>query len=232
MTRVAITKDLKAHSEPQLIDRLIAAATNPRDRAFVSLLSKTGIRISEATGAKTDDIDFKNGTLTIMHLKERSKLKCPHCGVSLGKRHLFCPGCGDKVEKTIREKIEQRHQRIVPIDPNALGLLAEYLRWRQRFSYRGPLLFPFTRQRGWQLVEKLGRRIGIAGLHPHDLRHFLATTWVSKGLDIKKLQLLLGHSNISTTMEYVDSNLEQLRSECQKLWDTKENETAQFKEEE
>lgn len=215
--------------QDQRVERLISAATNPRDRAFMSLLARTGIRVSEATGAKTDDIDFKNGTLTIVHLKEKSKLKCPHCGDSLGKRHLFCPGCGGKVEKAIREKIEQRRQRIIPVDLNTLGLLAEYLKWRHRFPYRGPLLFPFTRQRSWQLVEKLGRRIGIEGLHPHSLRHLLATTWVSKGLDIKKLQLLLGHSNISTTMEYVDSNLEQLRSECQKLWDNKENETAKAK---
>jgi len=45
----------------------------------------------------------------------------------------------------------------------------------------------------------------------------LATKWANKGLDIKKLQLLLGHANFSTTMSYVDSSFEQLRSEYEKL---------------
>ena len=214
----------EGHIEPKYINKLIAAATNPRDRAFISTLGKTAARISEAVQLNVTDIDFKRGTLTIVHLKERVKLKCPNCGELLGKRHLFCPGCGKKVDQAIREKVEQRRQRVIPVDPDTLRLLDEYLRWRRKFSYRGSLVFPFTRQRGWQIIEKLGRRAGIKGLHPHSLRHLLATMWVSKGLDTKKLQLLLGHASIATTMEYVDSNLEQLRSEYQKLWEPTKDE--------
>jgi len=118
---------------------------------------------------------------------------------------------------------------MIPVDHNTLGLINEYLQWRRQFPYRGPLVFPFSRQRGWQLVEKLGRRVGIRGLHPHSLRHLLATTWVGKGLDVKKLQVLLGHASIATTMEYVNSNFEQLRRECEKLWEIKEDETAETK---
>ena len=208
-------------------ERLIAAALTPRDKAFISTLAKTGMRISEAVQLKESDIDFQRGTLTIVHLKEKSKLKCPNCGEILGKRHLFCPTCGNKVGQALREKIEQRRQRTIPIDRTTLGLIEEYLQWRRRFPYRGPLVFPFSRQRGWQLVERIGRRAGIKGLHPHTLRHLLATTWVNKGLDVKKLQLLLGHANISTTMEYVDSNLEQLRSEYEKLWQTEKDEKTE-----
>ena len=216
------------YSEPdQLQKRLIAAASNPRDKAFIALLARTGIRISEAIELKISDIDFQSGILTIVHLKEKSRLKCSHCGESLGKRHLFCPACGSKVGEALREKIEQRRQRTIPIDRATLGLIEEYLQWRRRFPYRGPMVFPFSRQRGWQLVEKLGRRVGIKGLHPHSLRHFLATTWVGKGLDVKKLQILLGHVNISTTMEYVDSSFEQLRSEYEKLWETEKSEKAE-----
>ena len=207
-------------------ERLIGATSNPRDKAFISLLAKTGVRISEATELKVSDIDFKRGTLTILHLKGKGKLRCPHCGESLGRRHLFCPSCGNKVEQALREKIEQRRQRIIPVDTTTLALLKDYLEWRRPFPYRGLLVFPFSRQRGWQLVEKLGRRIGIRGLHPHSLRHLLATTWADKGLDTKKLQILLGHASISTTMEYVDSSLEQLRSEYEKLWESKEDEEA------
>jgi len=209
--------------EREQVEKLITAATNPRDKAFIALLARTGVRISEAIQLKVNDIDFKRGTLTILHLKERSRLKCSHCGESLGKRHLFCPSCGNKVGQAVRQKIEQRRQRIIPIDPTTLGSINEYLRWRRSFPYRGPLVFPFGRQRGWQLVERIGRRAGIKGLHPHSLRHLLATTWVSKGLDTRKLQILLGHASIATTMEYVDSNFEQLRSEYEKLWESKED---------
>ena len=223
MREVSVIDDLR---EPQQVERLIAAATNPRDRAFIALLARSGIRISEAIQLKVSDIDFERGMLTIVHLKERSKLKCPHCGESLGKRHLFCPGCGNKVDQAVREKIEQRRQRTIPIDPATLTLIGEYLEWRNSFPYGGPLVFPFTRQRGWQLVGKIGRRIGLRGLHPHSLRHLLATRWVNKGLDVKKLQILLGHASMATTMEYVDSSFEQLRSEYEKLWENKEDEQA------
>jgi len=225
VTQVTPIKDLKGYLESEQVERLIAATTNPRDKAFIALLARTGIRISEAIELKTGDIDSQSGILTIVHLKEKSRLKCPHCGDNLGKRHLFCSACGSKVGEALREKIEQRRQRTIPIDRATLGLIKEYLQWRCRFPYRGPLVFPFSRQRGWQLVEKLGRHVGIKGLHPHSLRHFLATTWVGKGLDVKKLQILLGHVNISTTMEYVDSSLEQLRSEYEKLWETRKDET-------
>ena len=206
--------------EPKQVERLVAAATNPRDRAFIALLARSGIRISEAIQLKVTDIDFNAEMMSITHLKERSKLKCPHCGEGLGKRHLFCPGCGNKVDKAVRQKIELRRQRTIPIDHDTLRLLEEYLEWRRSFPYRGPLVFPFTRQRGWQLVEKLGRRIGIRGLHPHSLRHFLATRWVNRGLDIRKLQIMLGHASVATTMEYVDSSFEQLAHEYSKLWDS------------
>ena len=225
VTQVTPIRDLKGYSElEQLQRRLIAAALNPRDKAFIAVLARDGMRISEAIQLKESDIDFKRGTLTIVHLKERSKLKCPNCGAILGKRHIFCPECGNKVDQAVREKVEQRRQRMIPVDRDTLRLLGEYLKWRRKFSYRGPLVFPFTRQRGWQLIEKLGRRVGIKGLHPHSLRHLLATTWVSKGLDTKKLQVLLGHASIATTMEYVDSSFEQLRSEYDKLWEIKEDE--------
>jgi integrase/recombinase XerD len=214
MTDISLADNLKKQ-----LDRLIEAANNPRDKAFVALLARDGVRISEAIHVKECDVDFTNGTLSIVHLKERLKSKCPGCGAILGKRHIFCPGCGNKVNQAIREKVEQLRQRTIPIDKDTLLLISKYLKWRHQFSYRGPLVFPFTRQRGWQLIERIGRQAGISGLHPHSLRHLLATTWVAKGLDTKKLQKFLGHSSIATTMEYVDTNFEQLKAEYEKLWE-------------
>lgn len=221
---IQVTRDLKGYLELKQIVMLIQAATNPRDRAFIALLARTGIRISEAVGLRVGDIDVQRGTLTIVHLKEKVKLKCPHCSESLGKRHFFCPGCGNKVDKALREKFEQRRQRTIPVDSATLALIQQYLEWRRMFSYQGPLVFPFGRQRGWQLVERIGRRAGIKGLHPHTLRHLLAAMWVAKGLDVKKLQLLLGYASAATTWEYVDSDFEQLRSEYEKLWEIQEDE--------
>jgi integrase/recombinase XerD len=214
-----MTQATSDYVEFEQIEKLINACSNPRDRAFIALLARTGIRISEAIEVKTSDIDFQKGVLRIVHLKEKSRLKCPHCGEGLGKRHLFCPSCGNKVEQAVREKVEKRRQRIIPVDSTTLASLQNYLEWRRSFPYCGPMVFPFSRQRGWQLVEKLGRRAGIKGLHPHSLRHLLATTWVNKGLDVRKLQLLLGHASVSTTMEYVDRNLEELRAEYKRLWE-------------
>jgi len=178
MAQVTPIRDSKPHLEPGQIEKLIAATTNPRDRAFIALLGRTGIRISEAIQLETSNVDFKREMLTIVHLKERAKLKCPHCGESLGKRHIFCPGCGNKVDQPVREKIAQRRLRTIPVDPATLGFIDEYLQWRRRFPYRGLLVFPFTRQRGWQLIERLGRRVGIRGL----LLTAFATSWLLDGL--------------------------------------------------
>jgi len=225
-----MTQVISNYPEFEQIEKLINICSNPRDRAFIALLARTGCRISEVIELKTSDIDSKRGTLTIVHLKERLKLKCPNCGEILGKRHLFCPGCGNKVDRAVRERVQQRRQRIIPVDRNTLRLLDEYLQWRRQFPYRGPLVFPFSRQRGWQITEKLGRRVGVRGLHPHSLRHLLATRWADMGLDVKKLQVLLGHASIATTYQYVNSNFEQLRSEYEKLWEIKKDERTETKE--
>jgi len=230
MTQFTPIRDFKGYFElKQVQKKLIDASKGPRDKAFIAVLGRSAIRISKAIQLEESNIDFERGTLNIVHMKERLKLKCPNCGEILGKRHIFCPSCGNKVDQAIREKVEQRRYRMIPVDRDTLRLLDEYLKWRRKFPYRGPLVFPFSRQRGWQLVERIGRRAGIKGLHPHSLRRLLATTWVAKGLDTKKLQVLLGHASIATTMEYIDSNFEQLRSEYEKLWESKEDERTETK---
>jgi integrase len=206
-------------SEPEWVYKmLIDAAQNPRDKAFASTLFRTAINISEATQFKVTDIDFEKGTLKVGRLKTRVKLKCVKCGELLGKRHPFCPACGNRVDQATCEKVEQQRQRVVPVAPDTLRLLEEYLKWRCKFPYRGPVVFPFSRVRGWQIIRKLGRRAGIKGLHPSSFRQMFITRWMASGLDSKKLQILLGHAR------YIDSNFEQLRSECKKLWESTDDE--------
>jgi integrase/recombinase XerD len=213
---------MECHRDLELPEKLIEATTSPRDEAFISLLGRVFIRITKAVQIKLNDIDYEKEALSINSLREQINLRCLNCNEKLAKQHLFCPTCGNKVAKPLKENIEQRHQRVIPIDRGTLKSIEQYLEWRRRFPYRGELLFPFTRQRGWQLVERLGRRIGLRGLHPESLRHLLATRWVNKRLDVKILKYLLGYTN--TAAQPPNFSFEQVKREYKKLWETGQDE--------
>ena len=87
-------KTYLTQNEIELIEK---AATNERDRLLIRTLSRLGCRVTELIGIKVQNIDFENKTITIKHLKTRTKLHCPECNSRLGKAHAFCPGCGCKV---------------------------------------------------------------------------------------------------------------------------------------
>ena len=84
----------KAYLEPQEIIKLEQAAEYLRDKLLIRLLFHLGCRVSEALGITVKDLDFKNKTVTIQHLKTRINLACPDCGARLGKIHKFCPVAG------------------------------------------------------------------------------------------------------------------------------------------
>ena len=86
----------KAYLEPNEIQQLENAATNLRDKLLIRVLFRLGCRISEALGITIDDVDFKQGTIRIVHLKHRVKISCEKCGASLGLSHIYCPKCGAK----------------------------------------------------------------------------------------------------------------------------------------
>lgn len=211
-------------SEPERAYKmLIDAAQNPRDKAFASTLYSTGISISEATHFNVTDIDFERGTLKVGRFRTRLRLKCVKCGSLLGKRYLFCPACGNRVDQTTCEKVEQHRLRVIPVAQDTIRLLREYLKWRRKFPYRGLLVFPFSRVRGWQVIEKIGRRAHIKYLHPSSFRQMFIARWMAKGLDSKRLQILLGHAS------YDDTNLEQLKAEYEKLWGDEEDDKQKSK---
>jgi integrase/recombinase XerD len=89
----------KVYLEAIEIEALEKAATNLRDRLLIRLLFHLGCRISEALALKVEDIDFTQGTVTILHLKRRVKLSCANCGARLGMSHSFCPRCGARVNE-------------------------------------------------------------------------------------------------------------------------------------
>lgn len=75
--------------EPNEIEQLENAATNFRDRLLIRLLFHLGCRISEALALKVEDVDFKQGTISIVHLKRRVKVSCANCGARLGVSHVL-----------------------------------------------------------------------------------------------------------------------------------------------
>jgi integrase len=128
---------------------------NKRDKAFGSLVDGNGISISEAVRIEVGHIDFENEKLTIIHLRERVKLSCPHCREAVRRNHLFCPTCGVEINEPVQERAEWYQQRVIPLDPATISSIKEYVEWRSGFPYDGPLLFPFSRQRGWQILQRV-----------------------------------------------------------------------------
>ncbi len=117
---------MKTYLEMNEIKLLVSVATNLRDKLLIMLLFHLGCRITEALSLKVDDIDFIQGTVSIVHLKRRVKISCADCGAQLGMSHSYCPRCGVKTKGVLNEQ-EQRRQRVLPIDRNTLSILKEYI---------------------------------------------------------------------------------------------------------
>ena len=90
---------MKAYLEPEEVAMMEKAASNLRDKILIRLLFHLGCRITEALALKVEDIDFTQGTVTIVHLKYRVNLSCAKCGARLGMSHTFCPKCGVKIDE-------------------------------------------------------------------------------------------------------------------------------------
>jgi integrase/recombinase XerD len=154
-----------------------------RDRAILEVLYATGLRVSELIGLKLDDLDLQVGLVT-------------------------CFGKG-------------RKERIVPLGELARTWVERYLREvRPRMDKRRGLrpLFlsprggPLSRMGLWGIVRRHGVRAGVARiLTPHVLRHSFATHLLERGADLRSLQAMLGHADISTTQIYTHVTRERLR---------------------
>jgi integrase/recombinase XerD len=118
---------VKTYLETSEVEQLEQAAEYLRDKLLIRLLFHLGCRVSEALGIKVENVDFKQGTVTIEHLKARIKLSCPECSARLGKMHKFCPVCGIKVAKAVAEEKEHHRYRSLPVDKNTLTMLKEYI---------------------------------------------------------------------------------------------------------
>ena len=161
------------------VDRLIAAFTGNdiltiRNRAIIEVLYASGLRASEITQMRLEKVDFNDHYLRI-----------------IGKR--------DK-------------ERVVPFGREASGCMATYLRdARPKLDKSGKALEFFlsrtgkalTRERIWMIVTEAARIAGIEkDIYPHMLRHSFATHLLSHGADLRVIQEMLGHADISTTQIY------------------------------
>jgi integrase/recombinase XerD len=158
-----------------------------RDRAMLELLYATGVRVSELIGLKMKDVDWDTGLLT-------------------------CLGKGSK-------------QRCIPIGRSALHYLKSYLPARKRLmgDRHYDLLFVeekgrrVTRQKFWKIIKNYGEMANIGYNTPHMLRHSFATALLSNGADLRSVQMMLGHSDISTTQIYTHVTDDHLKSAYRKF---------------
>jgi integrase/recombinase XerD len=224
---------VKVYLEPEEVEKLEKAAEYLRDKLLVRLLWRLGCRISEVLGIGVDDIDFKQGTVTIEHLKARIKLSCSQCGARLGKMHKFCPVCGIKVEKTVTQEQEHRRYRSLPVDKDTLAMLKEYInRGGARMKDGKRFIFDMTRHRAWQIIKGCAEKAGLPGLvnvesgkkhnvSPHKLRDAFAVHAVKlddSGDGLRMLQEHLGHRSITTTMRYRKVSGEEQKEWYERLW--------------
>ena len=203
---------MKTYLDLAEIEELEESATCMRDKLLIRILVRTGCRISELLALKVQDIDFKNETVTIAHLKTKLNLSCPECSVRLARSHKFCPGCGISVEKPVAKALEKERRRVIPIDRESLELLEDFI-IKDRTK---DLIFQVTPTRAFQVVKECAEKAGLPKLvhpesgkehhvSPHKLRDAFAVHAVQvddSGDGLRMLQYHLGHQNINTTMRY------------------------------
>jgi integrase/recombinase XerD len=186
-----IRRSLPGYLRLEDVDKLLQqpdgkTALGLRDRAMLEVLYSTGLRVSELIGLRVNDLDTKVGCVR-------------------------CIGKGDK-------------ERLVPVGKKALAMVEKYL-GEARADLLGkapvvPTLFLNRRGRGlsrvgvWKILSAYGRRAGLrVALTPHMLRHSFATHLLERGADLRSVQLMLGHADISTTQIYthvVEERLKQI----------------------
>jgi integrase/recombinase XerD len=171
------------------VERLLAApdvddAIGLRDRAMLETLYATGLRVSELVGLRISMLNMRQGVVRVI-------------------------GKGGK-------------ERLVPVGAEALSWLARYLangRAQLLTGRQSDVLFPsrrgaaMTRQTFWHAVKRHAATAGITReLSPHTLRHAFATHLLNHGADLRAVQLMLGHADLSTTQIYTQVAQQRLKS--------------------
>lgn len=224
---------MKTYLELSDIELMEQAASCLRDRLLIRLLFRLGCRVSEALAINVNDIDFERGTVTILHLKTRIRLSCTKCRARLGKRHQFCPECGEEVNKAKKHQQEHRRIRTLPVDRDTLEMLRDYINSNQVTSRDDSvLLFGLNRHRAWQIIRDCARWAGlrdlvnpetgmVRGVSPHRLRDAFSVHAMKlddSGDALRLLQEHLGHASFNTTAKYRKVAGEEHRKWYESLW--------------
>jgi integrase/recombinase XerD len=158
-----------------------------RDTAILHLLYASGMRVSELVSLNLNDLDLSGG-------------------------FVRCFGKGHK-------------ERIIPIAPRATQTVDEYLKeLRPHLAHSPEELALFLNARGerltrqglWQKLKEYAKSVELEGITPHTLRHSFATHMLSGGADLRSVQELLGHANISTTQVYTHLTTNHIRQTYEK----------------
>lgn len=180
--------------EPGEVDALLSGADGStpegkRDYTMLELLYATGLRVSELVGLEIYRIDLEIGCVTVM---------------GKGSRERVVP-MGIPASKAVMTYME---------GPRLL-ILGQRRSEALFVTRRGK---PMTRQAFWKIVKKTARRAGISReISPHTLRHSFATHLVQNNADLRAVQIMLGHADISTTEIYThvaQHRLKQLHAAC------------------
>lgn len=154
-----------------------------RDRAMLELLYATGLRVSELVSLKSRDVNINAGYLMTMGKGERERL------VPMGES--ACAALAAYVA-TVRPKADRRGDN-------------EYL-FLSRLGDR------MTRQSFWNIIKKRAEQGGIRKrISPHTLRHSFATHLLENGADLRSVQIMLGHADLSSTQIYTHVTMERLK---------------------
>ena len=155
-----------------------------RDRALIELLYASGLRISEAAGARLENIDLDEGVIRVTGKGNKTRL------IPVGR----------KAREALQSYLATERPRLVkPRSGSEIFL-----------SARGTRL---TTARLWQIVKEHARRSGLEpNIYPHLLRHSFATHLLGNGADLRIIQEMLGHADISTTQVYTHVDQQRLKA--------------------
>ena len=164
-----------------------ATPKGQRDAALLEVLYATGLRVSELVGLTLKQLDLRRGVVR-----------------PLGK------GSKERVVPMVAKAVEKLELYLAQGRPRLLkGRQSQYLFVNRRGG-------PLTRQGFWKILKDYARKQGMAGLSPHTLRHSMATHLLSRGANLRVLQLLLGHADLATTQIYTHVDAARLKKAHQK----------------